>query len=418
MLRLGAGARRGERRRRPARAARRTSATWPRRPGSSSRCPGGVWHVAAEGRRTWAEFAEAIFEEAGLDCRVVRITTAELGRPAPRPAYSVLRSERDGCPAAPALARGPAGMPRAPGRVNVPPGLEWWRERAGRRRVAGPAARLVGECAEQLVASRRRAVLGRQRLLGRAGRAPGRHAGRAEDELPGAGERARGETRSPSGTARARLGCSAAGRKPPRAPRRTVRAGDAALGRAGRRGGAADRRRRPAAALAPARRTIAFRLLADAGGRLGRGATCMRGSGTVGRTSALCSTRRSRSCARPGPTQGELVVAHQDFHSGNILRATREPWLAIDPKPLVGEREFDTASLLRDRRWELRADPHPEHAHPPPPRPARGRARPRPGAHARLGHRPRAGVGARARTWSPAPAGWRPPSARDPQSAA
>jgi streptomycin 6-kinase len=61
-----------------------------------------------------------------------------------------------------------------------------------------------------------------------------------------------------------------------------------------------------------------------------------------------------------GPAQGELVVAHQDFHSGNILRAAREPWLAIDPKPVVGEREFDTASLLRDRRWELRADPDPE----------------------------------------------------------
>jgi streptomycin 6-kinase len=48
--------------------------------------------------------------------------------------------------------------------------------------------------------------------------------------------------------------------------------------------------------------------------------------------------------------QGELVVCHQDFHGGNVLRAQREPWLAIDPKPLVGEREFDTASLVRDRR--------------------------------------------------------------------
>jgi len=63
--------------------------------------PHGVWHVAAEGDCTWAEFAEAIFEEAGLDCRVRRITTAELGRPAPRPAYSVLRSERDGAPLLP-----------------------------------------------------------------------------------------------------------------------------------------------------------------------------------------------------------------------------------------------------------------------------------------------------------------------------
>jgi dTDP-4-dehydrorhamnose reductase len=54
----------------------------------------GTYHVAAAGECTWAEFAEAIFEEAGLNCRVRRITTAELGRPAPRPANSVLHSER------------------------------------------------------------------------------------------------------------------------------------------------------------------------------------------------------------------------------------------------------------------------------------------------------------------------------------
>jgi dTDP-4-dehydrorhamnose reductase len=63
--------------------------------------PRGVWHIAAEGDCTWAELAEAIFEEAGLDCRVRRISTAELGRPAPRPAYSVLRSEREGAPRLP-----------------------------------------------------------------------------------------------------------------------------------------------------------------------------------------------------------------------------------------------------------------------------------------------------------------------------
>jgi dTDP-4-dehydrorhamnose reductase len=63
--------------------------------------PGGVWHVAAEGDCTWADFAEAIFEEADLDCRVRRISTAEFPRPAKRPAYSVLRSERDGAPSLP-----------------------------------------------------------------------------------------------------------------------------------------------------------------------------------------------------------------------------------------------------------------------------------------------------------------------------
>ncbi|MGH3012000.1 MAG: dTDP-4-dehydrorhamnose reductase [Gaiellaceae bacterium] len=63
--------------------------------------PGGVWHLAAEGEATWADFAEAIFAEAGLDCRVVSISTEELGRPAPRPPYSVLRSEREGAPQLP-----------------------------------------------------------------------------------------------------------------------------------------------------------------------------------------------------------------------------------------------------------------------------------------------------------------------------
>jgi dTDP-4-dehydrorhamnose reductase len=56
--------------------------------------PHGTWHLAAEGECSWAEFARAIFEEAKLDCRVREITTAELGRPAVRPAYSVLRSEK------------------------------------------------------------------------------------------------------------------------------------------------------------------------------------------------------------------------------------------------------------------------------------------------------------------------------------
>jgi dTDP-4-dehydrorhamnose reductase len=63
--------------------------------------PKGLWHVAADGDCTWADFAEAIFEDAGVECRVRRISTAELERPAPRPAYSVLRSERVGAPRLP-----------------------------------------------------------------------------------------------------------------------------------------------------------------------------------------------------------------------------------------------------------------------------------------------------------------------------
>ena len=63
--------------------------------------PFGLYHVAAEGECTWADFAEAIFAEARLDCSVRRITTAEFPRPATRPAYSVLRSERPETPRLP-----------------------------------------------------------------------------------------------------------------------------------------------------------------------------------------------------------------------------------------------------------------------------------------------------------------------------
>jgi streptomycin 6-kinase len=47
------------------------------------------------------------------------------------------------------------------------------------------------------------------------------------------------------------------------------------------------------------------------------------------------------------PTQGEQVLLHQDLHADNVLRAKREPWLVIDPKPLAGEREFSPAPIIR-----------------------------------------------------------------------
>ncbi|MEV4842915.1 aminoglycoside phosphotransferase family protein [Micromonospora matsumotoense] len=46
-------------------------------------------------------------------------------------------------------------------------------------------------------------------------------------------------------------------------------------------------------------------------------------------------------------SQGEQVLVNQDLHAGNVLRATREPWLVIDPKPLLGEREFAVVPIVR-----------------------------------------------------------------------
>ena len=55
----------------------------------------GFLHVSGGGSCSWFDFARAIFERAGVDCTVEPQATAELGRPARRPANSVLRSERD-----------------------------------------------------------------------------------------------------------------------------------------------------------------------------------------------------------------------------------------------------------------------------------------------------------------------------------
>jgi dTDP-4-dehydrorhamnose reductase len=63
--------------------------------------PRGTWHVAADGECTWADFAEEIFSNAGLTCTVKRISSADYGAPAPRPTYSVLRSERERAPRLP-----------------------------------------------------------------------------------------------------------------------------------------------------------------------------------------------------------------------------------------------------------------------------------------------------------------------------
>lgn len=54
---------------------------------------------------------------------------------------------------------------------------------------------------------------------------------------------------------------------------------------------------------------------------------------------------------------GPSVLLHGDYHHGNVLSADRVPWLAIDPKPLVGDPAFDLAWLVRDRLETLVAMP-------------------------------------------------------------
>jgi dTDP-4-dehydrorhamnose reductase len=55
----------------------------------------GLVHLAGGGHVSWNGFAQEIFRQADVDCRVEPATSAEMARPAPRPAWSALESERD-----------------------------------------------------------------------------------------------------------------------------------------------------------------------------------------------------------------------------------------------------------------------------------------------------------------------------------
>jgi dTDP-4-dehydrorhamnose reductase len=66
----------------------------------------GILHIAGAGQCSWNEFALEIFERAGIDCRVLPATSELFVRPARRPAYSVLGSERRDPVTLPAWQRG------------------------------------------------------------------------------------------------------------------------------------------------------------------------------------------------------------------------------------------------------------------------------------------------------------------------
>ena len=55
-----------------------------------------------------------------------------------------------------------------------------------------------------------------------------------------------------------------------------------------------------------------------------------------------------RAEAHLGNPSGQNLVLHGDLHHYNILSAEREPWLAIDPKGIVGEPEYEAAAFLRN----------------------------------------------------------------------
>jgi streptomycin 6-kinase len=56
------------------------------------------------------------------------------------------------------------------------------------------------------------------------------------------------------------------------------------------------------------------------------------------------------------PSTDDVLLA-TDLHAGNVLRAQREPWLAIDPKPFVGDRAYDATQHLFNCRERMLTAP-------------------------------------------------------------
>jgi streptomycin 6-kinase len=84
------------------------------------------------------------------------------------------------------------------------------------------------------------------------------------------------------------------------------------------------------------------------------------------RTAATGAAKLDRGLVRAGISLfRELSVsapAHvllcTDLHAGNVLTAAREPWLAIDPKPYVGDPAYDVLQHMLNCDRRLAADPH------------------------------------------------------------
>jgi streptomycin 6-kinase len=79
--------------------------------------------------------------------------------------------------------------------------------------------------------------------------------------------------------------------------------------------------------------------------------------------------RRQRALGDPVPSRwlaaalapelggaGEEVLVHADLHYGNVLAATRQPWLAVDPRAVVGTPEYSVPELIWTRADDLRTD--------------------------------------------------------------
>jgi streptomycin 6-kinase len=93
---------------------------------------------------------------------------------------------------------------------------------------------------------------------------------------------------------------------------------------------------------------------------------CQQWADTFERDAESSAERLDPGLARAGialfrelpATAPEAVLLCTDLHAGNVMRAAREPWLVIDPKPYVGDPAYDPLQHMLNCDERLQSDPH------------------------------------------------------------
>ncbi|MFG3509844.1 aminoglycoside phosphotransferase family protein [Streptomyces sp. NPDC047821] len=91
-----------------------------------------------------------------------------------------------------------------------------------------------------------------------------------------------------------------------------------------------------------------FESVAERTARQAEAMRAVKDAGTAELVSAALGARDELVADTP-----EELLLHGNFRQGKVLAGDRAPWLAVGPEPLVGERAYDLARLVRDRVEDL-----------------------------------------------------------------
>ncbi|MGI5403272.1 aminoglycoside phosphotransferase family protein [Streptomyces sp. CA-135486] len=91
-----------------------------------------------------------------------------------------------------------------------------------------------------------------------------------------------------------------------------------------------------------------FETVADRTARQAEAMRAFTDPGTAALVASALAVRDELTAFSP-----ELLLLHGNFRQGKVLAGDRTPWLAVGPEPVVGERAYDLARLVRDRVEDL-----------------------------------------------------------------